>query len=329
MTTEVKIRRTKMVAAFSKLSVNLFANKKINLSTKLKGFVTFIINCGLYGCATWNIKQSEITKLEYEQYWLLRSIFGYRWFHMKSFADLIKEAELVGVRILPIEAYIRMKRLTYFGHVCRMEDSRLPKIILHSECMEGKRIPGGQECNYKKCVKEDLIKFNIPTIFAELSQLVQDRLLWRRSVKTNGIKYFMEQWVLQRQKARNERIKKREQSQHQVADIEKIFSRNDINVPVIVRLERALHCGAITVGRGEIERTGKSKAKSFVQSTRISFVKSLFLAAMAAEMGVKEVATTKKTKKKVKAKKIMSEQELEDERARESAYMKYVYENFF
>ena len=57
---------------------------------------------------------------------------------------------------------MRVSHLRYAGHVIRMEDNRLPKIILHAETNEGQRKAGIPRKNFRQCLKEDLKSFNIP-----------------------------------------------------------------------------------------------------------------------------------------------------------------------
>ena len=86
-----------------------------------------------------------------------------------------------------------------------MDDNRLPKIILNAECVNGKRIPGGQECTYKSSVKEDFRKFNISLDHNRWSEVVKNRKEWRKAVKTVGVRFFMKQWKIDRLLASNNR----------------------------------------------------------------------------------------------------------------------------
>ena len=55
-----------------------------------------------------------------------------------------------------VETMIRLSRLRYTGHVMRMDNSRLPKIILYGEINMGKRKVGRTKQNFRSCIKEDL-----------------------------------------------------------------------------------------------------------------------------------------------------------------------------
>ena len=61
---EVKVRLSRMSAAFASLSDRVFLNPHLHLLTKLRMFDSVVISAGLYGCATWNIQKSQIQQLE-------------------------------------------------------------------------------------------------------------------------------------------------------------------------------------------------------------------------------------------------------------------------
>ena len=133
------------------------------------------MTAALYGCETWNCRANDLSHLESKQFWYLRRIFGYSWEMRKSFADLIHECRSIGVNMLPIGALVHRARLVFFGHINRMEDSRYPKIILNAECVKGKKLSGGQEVTYKRCLLGDFEAFNINNDFNKWSKSTLDR----------------------------------------------------------------------------------------------------------------------------------------------------------
>jgi len=72
-----------------------------------------------------------------------------------------------------------------------MHDSRLPKILLHAECDGGKRDVGSPVINFRKCVKKDLLLFNIST--NKWQSLVYDRIQWRTIIFA-GKNFFLMKW---------------------------------------------------------------------------------------------------------------------------------------
>ena len=249
MDAEIKTRSQKMQAAFWKLSVNVFDNKNLTLAVKLEAFETFVMPCWSYGCETWNSLESNMRALEGVQFRLLRRIFGYRWQSFKSFSDLIEESRLVGVVVLPMEAYVRRARLTYFGHICRMNDARLPKMVMFSEMAHGQRRVGGQQQTWKRCLKRDFQLFNIPR---EWQDLVLDRSKWRGLVKTFGVRFFMENW----ERRRAEKGRGRDVARLVRPFVTPRIREPNVSVDATILVERAIISGAVVTGRGSRERQG-------------------------------------------------------------------------
>ena len=183
----MKIQR--MAMSFNKLSKRLFCNKNISLKVKLLMFEVFVLSAGLYGCATWNTSAEDIRNLEVWQQRSIRKILNIKWFQHISFLDIVNLAAQYDYKILPIECRIRQSRLKYFGHVERMDDSRLPKILLHAECDFGQRLVGQPEINYRNCIKQDLKLFNIE----DWKVSVLDRIAWRACI-FRGKDYFLKNW---------------------------------------------------------------------------------------------------------------------------------------
>ena len=131
MSDEVDIRVQKMGSSYAILSSRLFENHYVKAKTKFRAFEAIVLSNALYGSATWNITVRQIERLESKQFQLIRRMLGFSWKDFVSYEKLMELAKAVGEEIVPIEGRIRFNRLKYLGHVERMDDSRLPKIVLH------------------------------------------------------------------------------------------------------------------------------------------------------------------------------------------------------
>jgi hypothetical protein len=187
---ETKIRAQKMAAAYHTYRTLLFENKRIRQSVRLRAFNTFVMSSAVYCCEAWNSTQAEITKLEAVQFRYLRRMLGYHWSDRKSFADIIDECRRVGVDMLPVGAVVIRNRLTYFGHVNRMANNRLPKMLLYGQCADGKKSSGGQEIGIRRVFISDMKSFGIDVDFNVWFNGSLDRAKWRNAVKTKGIAFL-------------------------------------------------------------------------------------------------------------------------------------------
>ena len=98
----------------------------------------------------------------------------------------------------PVETMIRLSRLRYTGHVLRMDNTRLPKILLNGEINIGKRKVGRPQQNYRSCIKEDLKLFKIwnesPQFGStQLPELTSNREQWRKLIH-KGAEIFQKEW---------------------------------------------------------------------------------------------------------------------------------------
>lgn len=215
MRDEIPWRIQQASASFSKLFQRVWKKKHIKLKTKIKTYKTMIMPCLLYGAETWNCTRAQIAKMNGLQYRQLRTISGKNWKDKVSHVELLQavkfgtnqnfewalpEDETKTPDLKSVETMIRLSRLRYTGHVMRMDNNRLPKIILHGEINMGKRKVGRPKQNFRSCIKEDLKCFNIcnnSSDLAQLSQITSNRETWRKLIN-KGAEQFQKEWERRR-----------------------------------------------------------------------------------------------------------------------------------
>ena len=274
MSNEVEIRVQKMGSSYAILSSRIFENRYVKAKTKFRAFEAIVLSNALYGSATWNISVKQIEKLESKQFQLLRRMLGFSWKDFISYEKLMELAEAVGEKIVPIEGKIRFNRLKYLGHVERMDDIRLPKIVLHGDLVEGKRKRGGQLLMYRHCIKEDLKLFNINYKTWQVECL--DRNSWRKLLY-DGLKKFQEQWLQKREATRCKRKIKEVEKQGgrrfraKINDSETltVIRKRNICFDKFSKIDEILKSndGRIVKGRGSKEA---NKVKYKINNIRIS-----------------------------------------------------------
>jgi len=80
----------------------------------------------------------------------LRRICGISLFDNSTNSVILKRCETFSV-----ESQLRSRRLRWFGHNCRMSDSRLPKVLMHGQLV-------GQSCHGRpRTVWNDVVSFDI------------------------------------------------------------------------------------------------------------------------------------------------------------------------
>jgi hypothetical protein len=273
MNKEVTQRIRMMSASYRKHRVNLLENRALSLRLRLEGFQAFVATGALYGCETWNERQEDRDRLESVQFRLLRRVLRYHWSDHKSFATIIHDCRQQGVNILPFGIAISRARLAYFGHICRMESNRLPRMLLLSQVV-GKCAIGGQEHNYKKAILSDIEAFNIvrrnpdehisdweARRWATVLDIAADRVKWRAVTKTEGVAYRMQNFYDVECYYSNKRHQKSDGASY-IPKVPYKFrhttSIRDLKATPytynLVGLTEAIRTGAVAVGRGKQER---------------------------------------------------------------------------
>ena len=208
MDDEVKVRLSRMSAAFASLSDRVFMNSHLHLLTKLRMFDSVVISAGLYGCATWNIKDAQIQQLDSWKFRHLKKILRCKWSDYISYFDVIQRIRDYGIEIGTIAMTITKRRLLYLGHVMRMDDCRLPKKMLYGSINLGRRASGGQETSYHRCVKVDLEKCHLSCDHKELAEKALNRGNWIKYVNL-GVKNLYDDWTVQQDNVSQERYYKK------------------------------------------------------------------------------------------------------------------------
>ena len=149
---EARARRMKGQAAFSALS-RLWNDRNVTVATKMKVYMACVRPVLVYGCETWPLKAEHLKMLTAFEHRCWRRIL-----HIPYTAHITNEVVRERVSVAnTIDALIKHKRLTWFGHVARMDMARPPKATLFTPVpAQWKRRPGGQRKNWRKCLQNDL-----------------------------------------------------------------------------------------------------------------------------------------------------------------------------
>lgn len=78
-------------------------------------------------------------------------------------------------------ATLTQRRLRWLGHVCRMDDGRIPKDVLYGELATGSRPTGRPALRYKDVGKRVLRASGVDP--ADLETASSDRINWRSTMK--------------------------------------------------------------------------------------------------------------------------------------------------
>ena len=95
---------------------------------------------------------------------------------------------------------LRQRRLRWLGHLCRMDDGRIPKDLLFSQLAIGTRPRGRPQLRYKDLCKRDLLSCGLNP--AELQSQAADRAGWRHRVNA-GVKAASDARAMKKKEKKN------------------------------------------------------------------------------------------------------------------------------
>ena len=157
ITEDINGRIAKAAYAFGRLKRAVWNSSDISVQTKCKVYKSVVLGTLLYSAETWTTLQHHVKKLQSFNIRCIRRFLGVKWWMRKSNLDVRRKAGLPH----KMEQVIQFKRLCWLGHVERMKDTSLPKILLHGEIEYGKRPQHKPKKRWKDCVLNDLCDFGI------------------------------------------------------------------------------------------------------------------------------------------------------------------------
>jgi hypothetical protein len=149
---EINIRTGQARAAFSALEKTLWSRRNINLKVKLKVYRSTVRSILLYGCETWPMKVEDARRLEACEMGFYRRILNI------DYRDHVTNAAVLErVNSAALSRIVQGRRLSWLGHVLRMNDGRFPKeAMLFRPPRTWKRRAGGARLTWLRTVERDL-----------------------------------------------------------------------------------------------------------------------------------------------------------------------------
>ena len=128
-TSEIKSRLLLASTALGKLQ-KVWSDKDITLSTKLRLLNALVYPVLLYGSEIWTIKKNDLKKLVATEMRCYRKVLNITWKNKIRNEDVLLRISSCKFKPKRILARITESQLSWFGHVCRMNNMGLPKRIL-------------------------------------------------------------------------------------------------------------------------------------------------------------------------------------------------------
>ena len=167
-TEEIKRRISKATGALPSIK-HIISNGKIKVESKIKILTTTVFSVLLYASETWTLKERDKKKLLAFEMRCYHQILKIKWTDKISNEAIRKMIS----RKITIVDIIKKRKLQLFGHICRMDDSRLVKQVVFSRMNGKSRIDRPSRERLDDII--DWCKCNIQDLF----HLAQNRKGWK------------------------------------------------------------------------------------------------------------------------------------------------------
>lgn len=189
-THEVHCRIGKASSAFNQLYGPLWSRGEISITTKKRVYEAVVRSVLLYGAESWTLSTVEERALSAFDHICMRRILGVSYLDRVSNLDI---RERIGIR-LPAAYMIQERRMRWFGHVLRRENTFIAQLALRAHPPRTWRRPqGGQRKTWVDKLKDDVATLSGPGIhglrrwnsqWLDLTATdAADRRLWRAMVR--------------------------------------------------------------------------------------------------------------------------------------------------
>ncbi|XP_069778346.1 uncharacterized protein [Narcine bancroftii] len=188
-------RLAKANSAFGRLHKRVWKNNQLKNLTKISVYRAVVIPTLLFDSKSWVLYRHHLRLLERFHQRCLRSILNIHWSDFISNIEVLEMAEGDS-----IESTLLKIKLRWVGHVSRMEDHRLPKIVLYGKLSTSHRDRGDQRRGLKKSLGACHIDHR------QWADITSNRVSWRLTVRRAATSFEEDQrahLTVKRQRRKN------------------------------------------------------------------------------------------------------------------------------
>lgn len=130
---ELARRISRAQGAWNTLS-HVWKDNRLTVATKVRIYKASVLPVLLYGCETWAVSERQVRRLESFQIRCVKKLAKTNYLKMRdngiSYLDLLQSLSSEKAKLHTIRWTMQSKLLSWVGHLARMDDNRIPKLLL-------------------------------------------------------------------------------------------------------------------------------------------------------------------------------------------------------
>ena len=168
-------RRVNLATGISSSLKSVWESRDISVKMKVRVYEALVLSVLLYNSETWTLTSADESRLRVFEMAVFRRICGVSLMDRCRNEDIKARLEIE----CDVVEKIRRRRLSYFGHICRMKPERIPARVLHG-WTHGSRPRGRPRRRWTDAVKKDCEDRDVT--YVQAYRLTEDREEWKKLV---------------------------------------------------------------------------------------------------------------------------------------------------
>ena len=179
------VRRKGLAISTINTLQNLFHSHKLKIKTKIRIFEAYVSSVFLYNSELWVLDKTLCNKIDSFHRRMLRKVLNIKW------PNILKNDEVYRItNVVKWSEIIRKRRLSWLGHLLRLDENTPARIALREACKVVKGKIGRHKLTWIELVKKDFrgSRLNLDvndekTFFNQLAAFCNDRIEWNKEIK--------------------------------------------------------------------------------------------------------------------------------------------------
>jgi hypothetical protein len=157
---------------------DIFKNKRLNVTIKVRAFNAYITSIFLYNSEIWTLTKTEELSIDaYHRRLLRTNVLNIKWPKKCSNTEVYERTQEI-----PWSKIIRKRRFRWFGHLMRMDERTPARQAMEIALKPAKRPKGKPKTTWITMMTKELQE-TFGATWQQASEMAQDRDDWRKQTE--------------------------------------------------------------------------------------------------------------------------------------------------